>query len=63
LSWSRSQGVFGGISLNGSTLRADADVDKALYGKVVDRKVVLQGQMEAPAEALPLLEELSKCAK
>jgi lipid-binding SYLF domain-containing protein len=32
LTWSRSRGVFAGISLQGATLRPDRDSIKALYG-------------------------------
>jgi len=60
LSWSRSRGVFGGVSLNGATMRGDEDVDKALYGAGVDRKAVLLGQKEVPAAAMPLIAELTK---
>ncbi len=49
LSWSRSRGLFGGISLQGGTLRADTDVDKALYGQKVSSKEILTGQVPAPA--------------
>jgi lipid-binding SYLF domain-containing protein len=33
LSWSRSRGVFGGVSLQGSTLREDSEANEHLYGK------------------------------
>ena len=33
LSWSRSRGLFGGISLAGSTLRSDDGANRALYGE------------------------------
>ena len=33
LSWSRSQGLFAGLALEGATLRQDLDDNKALYGK------------------------------
>ncbi len=33
LSYSRSKGIFGGVSLEGSTLRSDDGANKALYGK------------------------------
>ncbi len=49
LSWSRSRGLFGGISLQGGTLRADTDVDKSLYGQKVSSKEILTGQVPAPA--------------
>jgi lipid-binding SYLF domain-containing protein len=46
LSWSRSRGVFAGISLKGATLRQDKDANEDLYGKplttrdiVIDRAV------------------------
>lgn len=60
LSWSRSRGVFGGIALQGATLRADEDVDTALYGTGVDRKSVLQGKKPVPAAAKTLVDELNK---
>lgn len=51
LSWSRSRGIFGGISLQGGTLRADEDADKAIYGQKVTSKEVLTGRFPAPAGA------------
>lgn len=60
LSWSRSRGLFAGIALQGATMREDADVDKAIYGEGIDRKDVLRGKKPAPADAAPLLEQLSK---
>jgi lipid-binding SYLF domain-containing protein len=33
LSWSRSRGVFAGISLDGATLRNDIDENQAMYGQ------------------------------
>lgn len=60
LSWSRSRGLFGGIALQGATMREDNDVDRALYGGSVDRKEVLRGQKPAPAAAAQLLELLAK---
>ena len=60
LSWSRSRGLFGGIALQGATMREDSDVDTALYGAGVDRKDVLRGKKAAPAVAAPLLAVLSK---
>lgn len=60
LSWSRSRGVFGGISLQGSTLRPDRDVDVAIYGKEVDSKAVLQGKVPVPPAAKQLISLLNK---
>ncbi len=60
LSWSRSRGAFAGIALQGATMRADDDVDAALYGSGIDRKEVLRGKKPAPAAAAELLAVLSK---
>ncbi len=46
LSWSRSRGLFAGISLDGATLRQDEEADKALYGHDVNSKDVLMGNMK-----------------
>lgn len=50
LSWSRAQGVFGGVSLTGATLRVDGDANKNLYGKNVTAKEIMAGQVTAPEE-------------
>ncbi|HLH02676.1 MAG TPA: lipid-binding SYLF domain-containing protein [Bryobacteraceae bacterium] len=60
LSWSRSRGVFGGISLQGGTLRADTDVDKALYGSDVTSKQILTGAVPAPAGSDVFTSKLSE---
>jgi SH3 domain-containing YSC84-like protein 1 len=61
LSYSRSRGVFAGISLTGSTLRADNDGNEALYGKKIDAKdIALKGAVPPPACAAALLSTLNK---
>jgi len=61
LSYSRSRGLFAGISLAGSTLRPDNDANKALYGKKLDAKeIVLNGVVAPPPSAKQLLAELTK---
>jgi SH3 domain-containing YSC84-like protein 1 len=60
LSWSRSRGVFGGLSLQGGTLRGDEDADKSLYGKKVTNKEILTGQVEAPAGADAFTQKLTE---
>jgi lipid-binding SYLF domain-containing protein len=50
LSWSRSQGVFGGLSLNGSTLRTDKDTIKSLYGQELEPKQLLMAGSTPPPE-------------
>ena len=55
LSWSRSKGVFGGVSLEGSTIRSDDEANKKLYGKDVNAKqIILEGEVKTPAAGQPL---------
>jgi lipid-binding SYLF domain-containing protein len=59
LSWSRARGVFGGISLSGSTLRSDDDASKSLYGKKITAKeIVREGQVKTPPSGKPLIDLL-----
>lgn len=48
LSWSRSRGVFGGLSLQGGTLRPDDGANQGLYGEKVSSKDILTGTMDKP---------------
>ena len=60
LSWSRSRGVFAGISLQGATLREDKDDNQLLYGKPMKNAEIVE-QWQAPSpEAEALLELLKK---
>lgn len=60
LAWSRAKGLFAGISLNGATLRPDADADQELYGRKMNNREVLTGNVTAPPEAKALTAELDK---
>lgn len=61
LSYSRAQGVFAGVSLEGSTLRSDDGANKELYGKDLSaREIVREGKVTAPASAAKLLALLNK---
>lgn len=60
LSYSRARGVFAGISLEGATLRGDADEDAKIYGKRVDRRAILNGQVAPPDSVQPLIRTLTK---
>jgi lipid-binding SYLF domain-containing protein len=60
LTWSRSRGLFAGVSLEGSTLRSDGDANEKLYGKKVDaRDIVRKGAVPTPAAARPLIDLLN----
>jgi lipid-binding SYLF domain-containing protein len=54
LSWSRSRGVFAGISLQGATLREDLDDNKELYGQAYENREILSGKVPMPAAAAKL---------
>jgi lipid-binding SYLF domain-containing protein len=61
LSYSRARGLFAGVSLEGSTLRADNDANKSLYGKEVSAEdIVFKGAVPAPPSAELLLATLNK---
>lgn len=59
LTYSRSRGLFAGISLEGSTLRPDNDANERLYGKKMEaREIALHGVAPAPTASKELLEIL-----
>jgi lipid-binding SYLF domain-containing protein len=60
LSWSRSQGLFAGLALEGATLRPDADDDAAIYGKKITNREILTTQVRVPKAAARLIGELDK---
>jgi lipid-binding SYLF domain-containing protein len=51
LSYSRSQGLFAGISLTGATLRPDGDTNRELYGRNATNREILTGDFKTPAAA------------
>jgi SH3 domain-containing YSC84-like protein 1 len=51
LSYSRSRGLFAGISLRGATLRPDEDTNKELYGRNASNREILTGDFKTPAAA------------
>ena len=51
LAYSRSRGLFAGVSLEGATLRADTDADRELYGRDITNKEILTGNVQSPAGA------------
>lgn len=63
LSYSRSRGLFAGISLEGSTLRSDGSANRKLYGQELSAKqIVREGKVGVPAsgrELVSLLDKLS----
>lgn len=63
LSYSRSRGLFAGISLEGSTLRPDNDATAEVYGrKLTAREIVLGGNIGIPKSGRHLVAVLQKGA-
>ena len=61
LSYSRSRGLFAGISLEGSTLRSDGSANKKLYGRELSAKqIVREGKAAVPASGRELVNLLNK---
>jgi lipid-binding SYLF domain-containing protein len=59
LSYSRSRGIFAGVSLQGATLRQDLDENERLYGREYSNSRILRGDVPAPPQAKELLSLLS----
>lgn len=60
LAWSRSRGLFAGISLQGATLRQELDTNRDLYGRTIENKEVFSGKHGTPAAAKGFLSVLTK---
>lgn len=60
LSWSRSQGLFAGLALEGATLRQDLDDNAALYGRRLENKAIVTTGVRTPKAAARLIAELNK---
>jgi lipid-binding SYLF domain-containing protein len=48
LTYSRSKGLFAGVSLEGASMDSDDDANKALYGKSINAKDIIEGGQAAP---------------
>ena len=60
LSYSRSRGLFAGISLEGSTIRPDNKANEQIYGKRLEAKqIVLSDQVRVPVAAEQLVSTLN----
>lgn len=62
LAYSRSHGIFAGVSLEGATLRPDNDDNAKIYGSPVSEESILHGRVKATPDAEVLFEELNKWA-
>jgi lipid-binding SYLF domain-containing protein len=63
LSYSRSRGVFAGISLEGTTLRPDEDANRRLYGNDVSAaRIITESRFETPEAGRHLVSRLQKAS-
>ena len=63
LSYSRSRGVFAGVSLQGTTLRPDEDANHKVYGNnMTAQEIIKEPASKAPAAAHELTESLEKAS-
>jgi lipid-binding SYLF domain-containing protein len=63
LTYSRSRGVFAGISLNGAVVQPDESGNEAMYGHAANRKDILSGKVAVPPQANVLVKSIEKGAR
>jgi lipid-binding SYLF domain-containing protein len=63
LTYSRTRGVFAGISLAGAVIKQDKNTTREFYGRMVPFRTALTGKIEAPQSAYPFLSVLAKWAQ
>ena len=59
LSYSRSRGLFAGVSLEGSTLRPDNDANTLVYGSKLSARDIVKGSVAVPSAAKPMVDLLN----
>jgi lipid-binding SYLF domain-containing protein len=60
LTYSRSKGLFAGVSLSGASIETDNDANKALYGKEIGPSEIVKGNTPIVPAAKPLIDLLDK---
>jgi len=60
LSYSRSRGLFAGVSLEGSTLRQDNSANRKLYGRELSAREIVSGKVAVPAAGQEMVATLRK---
>jgi lipid-binding SYLF domain-containing protein len=60
LTWSRSRGIFAGVSLNGATLRPDEESNNELYRDKHTNQQIVMGETTPPDAAAELRASLKK---
>lgn len=60
LSYSRAHGVFGGVSLDGTSLGPDSSANEKIYGKKISGQEIFSGSVKSPDSAQVLLATLQE---
>ena len=60
LSWSRSQGLFAGLALEGATLRQDLDDNTKLYGSRMENREIVTSGIRIPRAGMKLITMLNR---
>jgi len=63
LTYSRSRGVFAGVSLSGAVVKPDQSGDDAMYGAHVSHTEILEGRVAVPAVARRLIETIDRMTR
>ena len=60
LTYSRSKGVFAGVSLDGAVVEADHSGDRSMYGSDTNRQSILDGKVTVPKDAMNFAREVAQ---
>jgi len=63
LTYSRTRGLFAGVSLQGATLRPDDDANEDMYGRKMSNQDIVLGSVKEPASASGLIAALNKYSR
>ena len=63
LTYSRSKGLFAGISLTGAVVQKDDDSTRAIYGKKIPQRTILSGSVATPAVASSFMAAVASSSK
>jgi lipid-binding SYLF domain-containing protein len=62
LSWSRTHGLFAGVSLDGTVVEHDDSESKKLYGRPYSNQEIISGDIKPPEAAIGLVGEVNEIA-
>ena len=63
LTYSRTRGLFAGVSLKGAVLQPDKDANKSLYNRPVEAKELVETGVAVPAAAQKFVQAVSQAAR